>query len=69
MSDFSDSDSNSDLDKHTLNIEEDPMDNDEKNDIIERIFDLSIRLQEYCRNQGLPIFNESQTTAIILNMY
>lgn len=64
MSDLSDSDTN-EIDNE---FEEDTVD-DSNDNTIERLFDLSSRLQEYCRDRGLPIFNEHQTTAILLEMY
>lgn len=46
--------------------------NDEEenhNIMIEKLFQLSNRLQLYCKDRGLPIFNESQTTAILIHMF
>jgi hypothetical protein len=65
MSDLSDSNP-SDLERQ--DSDDNSIDTTEDDDFTQRIFDLSSRLQNYCRNQGLPIFNESQTTTIILEM-
>lgn len=64
MSDLSDSDTN-EIDN---NFEDYPIDDTDDN-TIERLFDLSNYLQTYCRDHGLPIFNEYQTTAIIIDMF
>lgn len=66
MSDLSDSDTN---EPNNNNESEDIHVNDTEDHVVERIFDLSNRLQAYCRDRGLPIFNDNQTTAILLEMY
>jgi hypothetical protein len=66
MSDFSDTDTDDTTDTNKIDKFDDEFGDD---DIIERLFDLSIRLQSYCRERGLPIFNECQTTAILLDMF
>lgn len=33
------------------------------------LFEFSIKVQKYCQNNGLPIFNVSQVTALLFEMY
>jgi len=67
MSDLSDSDYQDPQDPFPHSEDESYDDSDD--DLMQQLFNLSSRLQKYCRDHGLPIFNETQTTTIILNMF
>jgi hypothetical protein len=46
---------------------------EDKNNIVDesvdKIYRVAVRLQEYCKENFLPIFNKSDTIAIIMNEF
>jgi hypothetical protein len=41
----------------------------QNNKYIDKIYALIVRLQEYCKQNSLPIFNKSDTNTIIMNAF
>lgn len=52
--------------KHTTDLEYIP---DDDHKYFDLIYNMATRLQDYCKEQCLPIFNKIDTTSIIMNTF